>query len=68
MSEEKEMAEVIAFPIAPRTARTRATDHGTDGADRQADVLLFTGVRYERTDCGDDDREPPQASRRRRRG
>ena len=63
MGEENEMAEVIAFPIAPRTARTVESDERADGADRQADVLLFTGVRYERTDF-DDDREPPRHRQR----
>jgi hypothetical protein len=59
------MGTLLAFPTAPRPRRASAA-----ADEPRGQILLFTGVRYERSTTGagpqdDDRRTPPRSSARR---
>jgi len=58
-SEEKDMAQVVAFPaFAPRTSRRAKSVCRADGDGVFGKVIVFTGVWHERVDAAEKRKKP----------
>lgn len=63
-SEEKDMAQVVAFPaFAPRTSRRSKTVCRADGDGVFGKVIVFTGVWHERVETGEVRKKPKKAKK-----